>query len=287
MSELRYKQWAQRRRDDCPSLAALEAYRTQSLPAEEATSIEAHLRTCARCVNQLIDLREFASQEGDVPARLLARVRATTTAHIEGQSQAQRAQSPYQPTWWDRIKLWWQSPALLAGMASVMIIAAAVISFSPATPLIEPGLLPRGQSVDQKRLSELLSAVSRTGIVVVEDNQIQRLQADPSSPSGLGLVMLPDASLRGFPLGRPRQADEGTTILIATAGQHVTTATVDRVGQADWTAEGGTTHTSMVMAISLPDTQIPTGSAVLSLELNLLGIVVSIDSDYILAASPE
>src|SRR5207247_2629421 len=52
---------------DCPSIATLGALADGQLAEAEKQGVEKHLRSCPRCVNQLIDLREFARLEKEGP----------------------------------------------------------------------------------------------------------------------------------------------------------------------------------------------------------------------------
>jgi len=52
---------------DCPSIATLGAFEEGRLAEAEKEAVEKHLQACPSCVNQLIDLREFARLEREGP----------------------------------------------------------------------------------------------------------------------------------------------------------------------------------------------------------------------------
>ena len=53
--------------DDCPSIATLGVFADGQLGPVESQAVEEHLQSCPRCVNQLIDLREFARLQKEGP----------------------------------------------------------------------------------------------------------------------------------------------------------------------------------------------------------------------------
>ena len=293
MRDERFKQWAQRPTDDCPPVDQLDAYRLKALAKDEEVAVDEHLRHCARCVNQLIDLREFAAMETaapNPPEHLLQRVHSTTAQYLQ---EPERRTAEPQLLWRDRVLPWWRSlwhsPSLLGGLASITIVAAIVLFFNQETsPLIEPDLLPRGAQVDQDKLSALLGSVSPQGIAVTQLGQPKLLTIDAKTPQGVRLVEATNTAQPRFHTRKPTVDDQGTTVILIGTDGSVATTTIVRVGNADWTTATGTSHSGWLMALDQPIKAIRPASAVLDLDLILLGVVVSAEATGAFAvAVPE
>lgn len=294
----RYAQWAQRNRADCPSVDLLDAFRLDTLSEPEQSKVDAHLRVCAHCINKLIDLREFSELENaaSAPSQLLDRVRRTTEQYSQGSIDPQPNVTPEPPaSIWSQLRHWWQSLGMNNGLAggvaaAVVVVLVLIGTQSQPDPLLNPDLVPRGQAVDEVQLKRLLAAIDDEGIAVTSDSEhaeqiLRILQIDPSNSRGVALA--PDTRKTArFTLGKPGQV--GEIVIVAGAHGGVGLARLERIAQASWSGERDQTHNSQLMEIALlePGLSASLGSAVVNLDLDLIGIVVVEENGKIYAVPP-
>jgi hypothetical protein len=85
-------------RPDCPTIKTLGEFLDTGVDAENKTLIEKHLRTCAVCVNRLIELRELArlQTEGPEPSPMLMQD-VISIVRAEASSTSTQRQTDYPP----------------------------------------------------------------------------------------------------------------------------------------------------------------------------------------------
>ncbi len=300
MSEdTRNRQWARRRRSDCPGADLLDEYRRQVLDKSRTESIEAHLRQCPACINELIDLREFAVLEDaaqPAPEQLLQRVRQTTAQHLAGASADSPAASQPQPAkvpWLERLREWWHQPALSGAAAAALVLAVAFfITTSQPDDLLDVDLLPRGEQLDQQRLRSLLDAVRDDGVAAFfpATGTTARVQLSGTTDSGLQLTPLTSGQGVALQVRPLTAADTGTTVIGVNPDHKVFSAVLVRQAEAEWQSASGHSHQGALIELQTAaavghgtavsrSTAASRGAAILDLQLRLLAVVVLTDTD--------